>query len=77
MELNCKYTRSVQDKIIKELEAAPNIKLFTPFEDELIRKFYLTKGARVIAEKIGKKVKQVHGRADNLGITRKGRGKRL
>lgn len=71
-----KQTEDIQDKIIKELEEAPDVRLFSPFEDALIKRFYKTKGARAIAEKIGKNVKQVRGRVSSMGLARDGRGNR-
>lgn len=67
-----KQSQDYQDKIIKEIEAEPDrhLKMFSDFEDEIIKKYYPTKGAAAIAPRIGKTKKQVINRATALGIRR-------
>lgn len=70
MELNCKQTTRYKDKVIR-LEALPDkpLHFFTPEEDDLIRKYYPTKGVS-IASILGKTKPQVSNRASKLGIKR-------
>ena len=70
MSPSCKQAQSVRDKIIADLEAAPEYREcdFSEFEDGLIRKYYPTKGATPIAKAIGKDRKQVVHRACQLGV---------
>ena len=69
MESSVKYTKAVQDKIIKELEAMPSKHTdFTSFEDDVIRRFYPTLGGKAIASKLSRNSKQVSARAATLGI---------
>lgn len=73
MEISRQQTQSYQDKIIKELEAVPDkpLRLFSAFEDEMIRKYYPTKGAEALAKVFKKTWVQVKTRAGALGVKRK------
>ena len=65
-----KQTQNLQNKIIKELEALPdNPKVsFTPFEDDMIRKYYPLKGGVGLAKILKKKYSQIGARASRLGV---------
>lgn len=69
----CKQTKSVEDKIIAELESLPDkpYRIFTEFEDEMIRKYYVSKGAQALSNVLKKTYHQVKGRAERLGIKRR------
>lgn len=71
-ESHRQQTSSYTDKIIKQLEAMPDkpFKIFTPEEDEIIKKYYLTKGSQAIAKVLNKKPAQVCSRANKLGLRR-------
>lgn len=72
MEISVKQTESVKNKIIQELESAPNYntRLFTEFEDDMIRKYYPTKGANAVAKALKKHSRQITNRASTLGVKR-------
>ena len=63
-----KQTADYQSKIIKDIEALPNFALgFTPFEDEVIRKYYPSKGTK-ISGVLNRTRRQVLHRAKKLGV---------
>lgn len=70
MSPSCKQAQSVRDKIIAELESAPDYRegLFTPEQDDLIRKYYPAKGADPLAKVCGRDRRQVIARACYLGV---------
>lgn len=71
MEFTRKQTTNYQDKIIRSLEDAPDLRrVFTPFEDEVIRKYYPSKGGRAVAQAIGKNYRQIVDRANYLNVQR-------
>lgn len=72
MQTSCKQTENYQSRIIKELEAAPDkpFKIFSEFDDDMIRKYYIMKGSRTLARILNKKPTQVQARAAKLGIRR-------
>jgi hypothetical protein len=67
-----KQTESVQSRVIKALDAEPDYqqRIFSAFEDDLIRKYYPAKGASAIAKHINKKPRQIMERACALGVRR-------
>ncbi len=73
MEFNCKSSKSYQDKIVKGLELEPNKpkRLFNEFEDEIIKKYYPSKGAKALGKCLKKTPNQIYHRANELGIERK------
>ena len=60
-------------KIIAELESATSYSKFTPFVDEMIRRYYPIKKTADVAKALGLTYTEVKGRANTLGI-RKDRG---
>jgi aromatic ring-opening dioxygenase catalytic subunit (LigB family) len=72
MESSREQTKSYQDKIIRQLEALPDsLYTFSSFEDNMLRKYYPTKGGPAIAKILGKTLRQVKQRVQVLGIRRK------
>jgi hypothetical protein len=67
MESSCKSSVRYKDKIIAELEAIPDKKVFSVFEDDMIRKYYPTKGS-AIAKVLGMTKRQISNRADHLDV---------
>jgi hypothetical protein len=72
MEISRQQSQSYQDKIIKELEAAPDkpLRMFSGFEDEMIKKYYPVKGGEILAKVFKKTKKQIETRANYLGLKR-------
>lgn len=74
MESSRKQTARFEDRVIAELEAAPNIgwkgKIFSDWEDDLIKKYYPQKGSLQLSKALGKSVAQIIHRAQSLGIRR-------
>ena len=67
-----KQTQDYQDRVIKELEAAPDKKIiFGAFEDDMIRKYYPSKGASAVAKALNLKPEQIRHRAGTLGVKRR------
>ena len=70
----CQQASNLQNKIILSLDKAPDIRLrkcgFTLFEDEVIQKYYPTKGATIIAKTLNKPVAKICKRAHRLGVKR-------
>ena len=73
MSTSCKQTSHIQSKVIKDIEALPDTnsrgQIFSPTDDDIIRKYYPTKGA-AIATPMCKKKEQVMRRAAVLGVKR-------
>ena len=67
-----KQTTDYQSRIIRELEALPDIPLclFNEFDDLVIKKHYARLGAEPIAKVLNKTRKQITERASRLGIRR-------
>jgi hypothetical protein len=74
MESSRKQTARFEDRVIAELEAAPDYgwrgAIFTPKEDEIIRKYYPTKGGAAVAKALNKTRSQVTHRAAEIGVRR-------
>ncbi len=72
METSRQQTAHNQDKVIRQLEALPDKPrtLFTSFEENIIRKYYPTKGAAQIAKILGKTYAQIKGKASRMGLNR-------
>lgn len=71
MHTSVKCTESYKSKIIQELEIAPDDKgrrMWAPWEDEVLKRFYPTKSHRLIAEKLNRTVDAVTNRAYMLGL---------
>ena len=66
-------TRYSQLQIIKALEKCPSKRVFTEFEDEMLKKYYPDKGGIAIARELGKTAGQVRHRAQMLGLRVAGR----
>ena len=67
-EVSRKQTQSIKDKLIKDLESLPDkVPLFTPFDDEMIVRFYPTKGT-AIAKLLNKTPSQLRHRSHELGV---------
>lgn len=75
METKCKQAQNIQNKIIKELEKAPDVsKRFQPwtgFEDDILRKYYYKKDKALIARLLNRSKQAIEGRANVLGITKR------
>jgi len=68
METSRKQTTDFEVKIIKQLEALPVTRsLFTKFEDDMVRKYYPSRGAK-ISKPLGKTPTQIRRRAKRLGV---------
>jgi len=65
-----KQAQSYQDKIISFLEESPNYtkSMFTPFEDDIIRKYYPKKGSVALAKALNKTRRQITARAQHMGV---------
>ena len=74
MQTSCQQTARIQSRIIKELESLPEQPQWTQFEDDMIRRFYPTKGGK-IAKVLGKTVNQIQKRAAKLGVRYQGGSK--
>lgn len=72
METGCKQTQSIQRKVIEELERAPDTtqRIWEPWQDDILRKYYRLKGAIAVGKALGKTKDQVYNRAARLGIKR-------
>lgn len=70
MESSRKQTTSIEDKIISQIEALPDYKysIFSKFEDDMIKKYYPSKGPKGLAKVLGKTPRQVSNRAVKFGI---------
>jgi len=67
---------TIDPNLLKQLEALPNAhKLWAPEEDEILRRFYASKGPRALApmfkERYGRTLHQIQKRASHIGVTRK------
>jgi hypothetical protein len=75
MEAACKQTQDIQNKIIKTLEAAPEVfkcfRPWTPFEDSIVRDYYYRRDINLIAKMLKRTVQAIESRANALGITRR------
>ena len=73
MAVACKQAQSIQDKIIKELEAAPPPErvFWTDFEISLLKKYYGKKDFRAIAKALNRTPGAVQRYASYLGLTYK------
>ncbi|HOX54630.1 MAG TPA: hypothetical protein PLC32_04205 [Candidatus Omnitrophota bacterium] len=66
-----KQTADYQSKIIKQLEAAPDVKIlhfWSEFEDDILRKFYFKKDHHLIAKLLNRSIGGVKCRANRLGL---------
>ncbi len=71
MLLTRKQTTDYQNKIIKQLETAPDIKrqhFWSEFEDKILKKYYFRKDRRLIAKLLNRSVSAIECRADRLGL---------
>ena len=71
MQTSVKQTQSIQDRIIKELEAAPESsgrRYWQTWEDNVLRKFYSCRSYKLIAEKLNRTVDSIQNRAYALGL---------
>ena len=73
MEASCKQAQDIQNKIIKELEAAPpaQYRLWSAFDIAMLEKYYGKKDVRIIAKLLNKSVSSIYRRASYLGISYK------
>lgn len=73
MESSRKLSSSYEDKIIRQIEEAPDKSrrsMFTPFEDDVIRKYYPKKGSQTIAKALERTARQIISRATAIGVKR-------
>lgn len=71
MLLTRKQTADYQNKIVKQLETAPDIKrrhLWSEFEDNILKKYYFKKDRRLIAKLLNRSVSAIECRVDRLGL---------
>ncbi len=71
MPLTCEQTSRFQSKIIKELDAAPDIQFkreWTEFEVDVLRKYYGRKSLLAIGRALGRSPTAVSKKAISLGI---------
>lgn len=68
-----KQTEDIQNKIIRQLEAAPDMptRKFSDFEIDQIRKYYVPKGSAVLAKALNKTPIQIINKATKLGLKRR------
>ena len=73
METACKQTQIIQNKIIKQIEAAPPPKIhwWTPFEIDVLKKYYGKKDPEAIAKALGRTRSAIDAKASTLGLTGK------
>lgn len=73
MHAKCEQAAHIQSKIIKELEASPDVKtrFWTDFEIETLKKYYNKKDPRAIAKALNKNVGSIVQKASKLGLTGK------
>jgi len=67
-------TRYCEEEIvIEELESAPDEprKFWSVKEEAILKKYYLKKGARPIADYLGRTVRSVRCKAEAMGLRRK------
>lgn len=68
MGIKLKSSSRFQSEIIKKLEELPILPTnWTSFEDDMIKKYYPTKGVK-IAQILGKSKDQIYRRANKLGV---------
>jgi len=55
------------------LEEAPDsiIRIWTGFEEEMIKKYYPTKGAKTLAKILKRSIISIYDKANSLGLQRK------
>lgn len=72
MQTSCKQTSSIQDKIIRELEAAPAAKYrpWTDFELEVIKKYYPIKSPVVLAKVLNRTTQAIYSKAKMLQLVK-------
>ena len=73
MQTHCKQTTDYQDKVIKELEAAPAIgyRPWTEFEEAMLKKYYGKKDMEYIAKALHRTTGAVNRKASIMRITYK------
>lgn len=73
MQTHCKQDSSYQDKVIKELEAAPAIgyRPWTEFEEDMLTKYYGKKDMAFIAKALHRTCGAVNRKASIMRITYK------
>lgn len=79
MPITCKQTQNIQDRIIKELEEAPDHKnpAWSDFDTEVVQKYYGKKDARVIAKVLHRTVEAVRAKAHRMGLVEAGRASEI
>ena len=73
MQTHCKQTTDYQDKVIKELEAAPAIgyRPWTEFEEAMLKKYYGKKDIKVIAKALNKTISAINRKASIMRLSYK------
>ena len=73
MQTHCKQTTDYQDKVIKELEAAPasGYRPWTEFEEAMLKKYYGKKDIKVIAKALNKTISAINRKASIMRLSYK------
>ena len=73
MQTHCKQTTDYQDKVIKELEAAPTISYrpWTEFEEAMLKKYYGKKDIKAIAKALNKTIGAINRKASIMRLSYK------
>ena len=73
MQTHCKQTTDYQDKVIKELEAAPanGYHPWTEFEEAMLKKYYGKKDIKVIAKALNKTIGAINRKASIMRLSYK------
>lgn len=77
MESARRQAQSIEDRIVKELEALPIQKrIFSEFEDGMLLKYFSTREVPDLARILRKTSQQIRNRANALGLRKQETGKR-
>jgi hypothetical protein len=64
-----KQTEDIKSRIMKELDDSPDVFIiWKPWEDELLKKYYPSKGCGTLSKVLKKGYSNVRNRAHQLGI---------
>ena len=76
MESTRRQTQSIEDRIVRELEALPIQKrVFSEFEDGMLRTYFGTREVSDLARILRKTSQQIRNRANALGLRKQETGK--
>ena len=69
-EVKIQQSESVSSRIIEELENAPDYipRTWTDFQEDLMRRYYKTKGPAALAKAVGRSLDSVAHKARSMGL---------